>query len=103
MSPKVLFAPGGPGVIITTTATMLSVAPTTLSGPFLAGRDSFAVTDMPTLADMTTRTPGDRLGTHPRYVNRAIGLTLPSFFSRISLLQLERCFTPRETTPLSRF
>jgi len=48
---------GGPGVIITTTATMLAVAPTTLSGPVLAGRDSFAVTVMPTLSDTTTRSP----------------------------------------------
>src|SRR5213083_684591 len=48
---------GGPGVIIKTAASVLAAAPSTLSGPVLAGRDSLAVTVTPTPTDMTTRTP----------------------------------------------
>ena len=48
---------GGQGVITQTTAPILAVAPSTLSRPVLAGRDIFAATVMPTLADMTSRTP----------------------------------------------
>jgi len=48
---------GGPGVIIKTAATVLAAAPSTLSGPVLAGRDSLAVTVTPTPTDLTTRTP----------------------------------------------
>src|SRR2546422_465997 len=48
---------GGQGVITQKTAPILAVAPSTLSRPVLAGRDIFAATVMPTLADMTSRTP----------------------------------------------
>ncbi|TMI47719.1 hypothetical protein E6H22_05710 [Candidatus Bathyarchaeota archaeon] len=47
---------GGPGVIIKTAASALAAAPSTISGPVLAGRDSLAATVTPTLTDMTTRT-----------------------------------------------
>src|SRR5438034_749343 len=48
---------GGPGVIIQTAASALAAAPSTISGPVLAGRDSLAASVTPTPTDMTTRTP----------------------------------------------
>src|SRR5213594_385971 len=48
---------GGPGVIITTAAPILAVAPSILAGPVLAVGDTYPATVKPTLADVTMRTP----------------------------------------------